>query len=70
LRQGMVPLLKGTVEGKPSEPVAWTHSYHGGRVLYTSLGHPNDFKVQSFQNLLRNAIEWTLNRPLEKKESK
>jgi type 1 glutamine amidotransferase len=65
LRDSAVPLLRGTVEGKPSEPVAWTHAYRGARVFYTSLGHPNDFKMPSFQNLVRNAIEWGLNQPLE-----
>jgi type 1 glutamine amidotransferase len=65
LREGAAPLLLGEVAGKPAEPVAWTHEYKGGRVFYTSLGHPNDFKVESFVTLVRNGIEWTLNRKHE-----
>ena len=59
-----VPLLLGTIEGKPTEPVAWTHSYKGGRVFYTSLGHPADFEVPAFRQLIVNAIYWGLNQPV------
>jgi len=68
LREGSKPLLLGTIEGKVPEPVAWTHEYHGGRIFYTSLGHPNDFKEKSFINLVHNAMEWALNKPLEKRK--
>jgi len=58
------PLVMGRwAEDKPAEPVAWTHTYNGGRVFYTSLGHPADFKVPAFPRLLRNAIHWALDRP-------
>ncbi|MCX6882471.1 MAG: ThuA domain-containing protein, partial [Verrucomicrobia bacterium] len=45
-------LLRGTIEGHPSEPVAWTHSYGTNRIFYTSLGHPDDFKEPNFTTLL------------------
>ncbi|MEM7234132.1 MAG: ThuA domain-containing protein [Planctomycetota bacterium] len=49
--------------GKPSEPVAWvSRTKHGGKVFYTSLGHPEDFKSPSMNRLLRNAIEWAAKR--------
>jgi type 1 glutamine amidotransferase len=70
LRAGSVPLLRGTIEGQPPEPVAWTHDYHGSRVFYSSLGHPTDFKNDSFVNLVHNAMDWTLNKPLEKRAAK
>jgi type 1 glutamine amidotransferase len=70
LRAGSIPLLRGVIEGQPPEPVAWTHEYHGSRIFYSSLGHPNDFKNDSFVNLLHNAMEWTLNKPLEKRAVK
>jgi type 1 glutamine amidotransferase len=70
LRQKARILLTGTVEGHPPEPVAWTHEYKGGRIFYTSLGHPNDFKQESFKRLLRNGIEWALREPLKKTEAK
>lgn len=66
LQPGSKPLLLGNVEGKAPEPIAWTHEYKGARVFYTSLGHPSDFKEESFQKLLRNAIEWSLAKPLER----
>jgi type 1 glutamine amidotransferase len=56
-------LLTGSVTNFPTEPVAWTHSYKGARIFYTSLGHPKDFENPSFRRLLINAIFWTLNRP-------
>jgi type 1 glutamine amidotransferase len=68
LRPGAKPVLIGTVEGQAPEPIAWTHNFKGARIFYTSLGHPNDFKQESFRNLLRNAIEWTLQQPLKAKE--
>jgi len=50
---------------KPAEPnpVAWTWSNgYGARVFFTTMGHPEDFQVESFQRLLVNAIHWTLGR--------
>ena len=67
LQPGAKPFLIGQVEGHAPEPVAWTHSFKANRVFYTSLGHPNDFKEESFRNLLRNGIAWALQRPLEAK---
>lgn len=67
LRDGAVPLLWGTIEGERREPVAWTHQHGNARIFYTSLGHPNDFKSDSFRHLLKNGIEWALAKPLEKR---
>jgi type 1 glutamine amidotransferase len=54
-------LMTGRAEGiAQPEPVAWTRTGPGGgRVFYTSLGHPGDFDVEAFRALLRNAIYWT-----------
>ena len=54
-------LLLGSIPGH-TEPVAWTRPHAGGRVFYTSLGTPEDFKQESFRKLLVNAILWTANR--------
>lgn len=44
-------------------PVAWTwKTAAGGRSFMTTMGHPDDFQVESFQRLVMNAICWTLNR--------
>jgi len=53
------PVLVGTVEGKHSEPVAWTFIREdGGRTFYTSMGMPADFENPSFVALLRNGVRW------------
>jgi type 1 glutamine amidotransferase/nicotinamidase-related amidase len=47
------------------EPVAWTNVHSGrGRVFYTSLGHPDDFKLEAFRRMLVNAVFWTLGKPV------
>ena len=69
LQRGAKPLLIGEVDGHPPEPVAWTHQYKGARVFYTSLGHPDDFKEESFRNLLKNGIEWALQQHLKVKQN-
>lgn len=63
LPQGAVVLLNGKIEEQPEEPVAWVHTYHGARIFYTSLGHPDDFKLEPFKNLLVNALFWGMKHP-------
>lgn len=59
-------LAEGQIEGQEViEPVAWTNTYRGGRVFYTSLGNPADFELPWFRRLLRNGIFWTLEQPVE-----
>jgi nicotinamidase-related amidase len=48
-------LLLGSNPGKPIEPVLWTN---GRSVIYTSLGHWDDWKIKSFKNLLNNAVNF------------
>ena len=50
----------GRAEGiEQPEPVAWVSAGPGGgRVFYTSLGHPGDFEVPAFRTMLRNAVYW------------
>lgn len=57
-------LLLGSIPDQPTEPLAWTHraAPGGGRVFYTSLGHPEDFPQAAFRQLLVNAVEWALGR--------
>jgi type 1 glutamine amidotransferase len=59
------PLLMGAIPEKPAEPIAWTHLYgpRKGRVFYTTLGHPDDFKEPAFCRLLLNGILWATERP-------
>ena len=58
------PDKKGAVDN----PVAWTwKNKAGGKVFMTTLGHPEDFKVESFQRLVINGIHWALGRPVPEK---
>jgi type 1 glutamine amidotransferase len=59
LANSATPLLFGTIPEHITEPIAWTNlTAQGGRVVYTSLGHLDDFAQPAFQRLLRNAITW------------
>jgi len=66
LTKSTTVLMMGRVDDrKPHEPVAWTNTHTGsGRVFYTSLGHPDDFKLPIFRRLLINAIFWALQKPV------
>lgn len=58
-------LMLGRVDGRPGavEPVSWTNrTSAGGRVFYTSLGHPEDFAIGDFRRMLINAVFWALDR--------
>jgi type 1 glutamine amidotransferase len=54
-------LMTGT-NPEATEPITWTRMYKGGRIFYTSLGHPQDFTEESFRRLLANALFWTAGR--------
>lgn len=67
LGRGTHVLLRGfaTDKGEPvTMPVAWTNTYKKARVFYTSLGHPDDFKLPDVNRILVNAIHWGLRRPI------
>ena len=54
-------LMTGRIEGQDVlEPVAWTNTYRGGRVFYTSLGSPSDFETPQFRTMLTGAVFWAL----------
>jgi nicotinamidase-related amidase/type 1 glutamine amidotransferase len=59
------PLLEGTIDGKPSEPIAWTNlaGDKKARVFFTSLGHEGDFQNAAFRKLLASGIYWALENP-------
>jgi type 1 glutamine amidotransferase len=59
LRPGATELLTGKCDSH-TEPIAWTHTYHGGRVFYTSLGNVQDFQTPQFVTMLINAIDWVI----------
>jgi len=54
-------LLTGKwTDDQPAQPIAFTNTYNGARIFYTQLGHPDDFKIDAFNRLLRNAIRWAV----------
>ena len=68
LATSTTPLLLGAIPGQPTEPVAWTNlTAAGGRVVFTSLGHVDDFAEPAFQRFLRNAITWAAGREVPEK---
>jgi len=51
-----------------ANPVAWTwKNKAGGKVLMTTLGHPEDFKVAAFQRFVINGIHWALGQSVPEK---
>jgi nicotinamidase-related amidase len=50
-------LLLGSNPDKPVEPVLWTN---GDNIVYTSLGHWDDWKIESFKNLMFNTVHFLL----------
>ena len=61
-------LLTGTIPGQPTEALAWTRNYKGGRIFYTSLGAQDTFKLPAFRRMLANALFWTSGREVELKK--
>ena len=52
----------GSEKYPPTQPVAWTRTYKGARVFFTTLGHPGDFSVPSMRRLVINGIFWAAGR--------
>jgi nicotinamidase-related amidase/type 1 glutamine amidotransferase len=60
-------LLIGSIPNQPAEPIAWTHTYKGGRVFYTAMGHVKDFSQDDFRQMMVNAVFWAIDRKVQKK---
>ena len=66
LHSDSMPLLIGRTVNPSNgvdhgpQPVAWTKSYRGARVFFTTLGHPDDFRLESVRRLVVNGIYWAL----------
>jgi type 1 glutamine amidotransferase len=61
-----VTVLQLGDNGKDTQPVTLTRTYHGGRIVYTSLGVPEDFKNDNYRRLLTNALFWVAHRDPER----
>lgn len=54
-------LMMGKIAGKDAQAVVLTNTYkRGSRIVYTSLGHWDDFKIPAFQRLLINSVFWSM----------
>jgi type 1 glutamine amidotransferase len=54
-------LLLGTIPSKPSEPLMWINNTGKNTVIYCSLGSVDDWKNQSFRQLMDNSVSYLLN---------
>jgi len=53
-------LLLGTIPEKPVEPVLWVNNRDKGTVIYTSLGHWEDWKNNYFRQIMFNSVDFLL----------
>ncbi|MBN1817048.1 MAG: ThuA domain-containing protein [Sedimentisphaerales bacterium] len=60
LAEKAVVLLTGRIVGQEPEPVVWIHRYKQANIFSTSLGHWNDWQIPDFQQLMVNAVLWSL----------
>jgi type 1 glutamine amidotransferase len=56
-------LMTGSL-GDRTEPLTWTRTCRDARIVYTGLGHPDDFKEPQFRKFLVNTIFWAMDRPV------
>ncbi|NOZ39989.1 MAG: isochorismatase family protein [Planctomycetes bacterium] len=54
-------LMTGSIPNR-TEPLTWIRSARDGhgKVFYTGLGHPDDFRQPAFRQLMVNAIRWAV----------
>ena len=53
-------LLLGTIPGQPAEPVLWINNLEKSKVIYTSLGHWDHWKINDFHTLMLNSVGYLL----------
>ena len=58
-------LLYGTIPNEPAQPVLWINKREKGTVVYTSLGHWDDWKIPSFKNIMSNSVDMLLSNTLK-----
>jgi type 1 glutamine amidotransferase len=56
-------LMTGSHQDR-TEPLTWVRQYRASRIVYTGLGHPDDFHQPAFRRLLINAIFYAMDRPV------
>jgi type 1 glutamine amidotransferase len=58
--QNVQILLFGSVPNKPAEPVLWINHREKGKVIYTSMGHWDDWNTEQFRQIMFNAVDFLL----------
>lgn len=53
-------LLQGSISDKPVEPVLWINHRGKGKVIYTSMGHWEDWKIEKFRQIMFNTVDYLL----------
>jgi len=53
-------LLSGKIPDQPAEPVLWINHRQHGEVIYTSMGHWMDWKLNQFSQIMFNSIDYLL----------
>lgn len=61
-------LLKGTIPDQEPEPVFWINDNGKNKVIYTSLGHWDDWEEEGFMELMTNSIRYLLGKEISKNE--
>jgi type 1 glutamine amidotransferase len=58
--QNVQVLILGSIPGQPSEPVLWINHLAKGKVVYTSMGHWEDWKMKEFQRIMDNSVDYLI----------
>lgn len=53
-------LLTGSIPGQPAEPVLWVNKLDKGKVVYTSMGHWDHWKIEDFNKLMLNSVDFLI----------
>jgi hypothetical protein len=55
-------LLLAIIPEKPVEPVLWINNSEQRKVIYTSMGHWEDWKIEKFHRIMFNAVDYLLDK--------
>jgi len=53
-------LMTGSIPNQPTEPVLWINTLDKGKVIYTSMGHWDHWKMDDFHKLMINSVGYLL----------
>jgi type 1 glutamine amidotransferase len=56
----------GTIPDQEPEPVFWINDNGKNKVIYTSLGHWDDWAEEGFRKLMTNSVRYLLGKEISK----